>query len=328
MNRLLNKRKEKNSIAHLIRHRKWNKALTRIRTRRGRKEVSEILGIQGSSGGSSGAGDSDNDSDTSLLTLCLLQKPPVELVNAILEIDPCLSIKADKNGMTPLHIACGCGSYSEVIQCLLQYTKGVGATMKDKWHRTPLHHLLEYICYPEYKGRLQESYGVEPSTSEELSQQLESQQSQQPAVRKDSMTTSMTQDELQDLTNALYDIIYWAPEVIYALDVDGNYPIDLVHDCRAAQTGGLTPKHERATIACTILREESIRIYRCAKAKVELNRQRLFPCKIGSQEDDSIPTMEGSSVTSASVSTGMSKMEVCSVSIDRMNLSACSGMNE
>lgn len=282
--------------------------------------MSEILlGIDGST--------SDGDSDTSLLTLCLLQKPPVEMVQAILEIDPYQSFKADKNGMTPLHIACGCGAYSDVIQCLLQYTKGAGATVKDKWHRTPLHHLLEYICYPEYKGRLQETYGVKTySTScEELSskQELDLQLQKQslPVRRPESQNASMAQDDLQDLTNAIYDIIHWAPEVIYSHDVDGNYPIDLVHDCRAAHTGEFTPKHERATIACTILREESIRIYRCAKAKDELNRQ-TWLCKT-TKGDASIPTTEGSSVTSASVSTGLSKMEVCSVSIDRMDLSDC-----
>jgi hypothetical protein len=322
MIRLINKITEKKStIAHLIRHRKWTKALTHIRTHRGRKEVSEILlGINGST--------SDGDSDTSLLTLCLLQKPPVEMIQAILEIDPLQSYKADKNGMTPLHIACGCGACSDVIQCLLQYTKGAGATVKDKWHRTPLHHLLEYICYPEYKIGLQETYGVKTSSMscEELSskQELDSQLQKQslPVKRPETQKLSMVQDDLQDLTNAIYDIIHWAPEVIYSHDVDGNYPIDVVHDCRAAHSGVVTPKYERATIACSILREESIRTYRIAKAKEEQIRQTLL-WKTRTKGDASIPTMEASSVTSASVSTGLSKMEVCSLSIDRMDLSDC-----
>ena len=90
---------------------------------------------------------------TRLLNLCILNKCPMSTLKAFLEVDPALSYQKDANGMTPLHILCSTrGTETELVKYMLEHDDARAAKMQDDSGRTPLHHLMFYICYPKRKA--------------------------------------------------------------------------------------------------------------------------------------------------------------------------------
>ena len=297
----------KNPVESCIRNKKWNKALQLINSRRGIIELTDVKAIEGQGEVGTKENGGSRIGGANLLTYALLQTPPFDIVSALLFVNPYLSMTVDSYGMTPLHIACGCGSSCEIIELLLRYDKGVAATMVDKWRRTPLHHLTEYLCYPEYRSQVQEAYGIITDSADELSSKRDSLMAITTTIDPPNSNLSLTQYEFQDITNSIYDLLLCAPQAMFMQDLDGNVPIDVAHDCRAThQVIDYGPKVERATIICTIMREETVKFYKMERQMAEARTNQFTSCfSNGSLE--SVPTMEGSSVTSGSISIGLSR---------------------
>lgn len=91
-----------------------------------------------------------------LLNLCILNKCPMDTLKAFLQVDPTLSYQVDANGMTPLHILCATRGYEiDLVKFMLEHDDAKAAKMQDDSGRTPLHHLMFYICYPKRKDLTQ-----------------------------------------------------------------------------------------------------------------------------------------------------------------------------
>ena len=287
----------KNRLESCIRNKKWNKALQLINSsRRGKIELMDVKVIIK---GQDEVGMPENGSHVrgaTLLTYALLQTPPLEILSALLFVNPCLSMTVDSHGMTPLHIACGCGLSCEIIALLLRHDKGVAATMVDKWHQTPLHHLTEYLCYPEYRSQLQETYGIITDSADELSLNTDSLMTTTTTTVTDPpsfVNLSLTQYEFQDITNSIYDLLLYAPQAVFMQDADGNVPIDVAHDCRAThQVIDHGPKVERATIICTIMREETVKFYKMERQKAEARTMQFTSCYSSSGSHEIVPNVQ------------------------------------
>ena len=147
------------AITSLIKKKKWNKALQllkkskqQVSKSRQRDDTNILLG--------------PNDEchlGVSLLTLAILHDAPLEIIQAILHQDPLATVTTGQFGMTPLHIACACGSSFEVIYALTKHGRENGlpnsATLIDKCRRTPLHHLMHHLCFPKEMDRGRAIFG-------------------------------------------------------------------------------------------------------------------------------------------------------------------------
>ena len=333
------------TIGSLIKEKEWLKAL-QVLQRHHAKRISKNTQCGG----------------VSLLIFAILHDAPVNFINAILDQEIYAMIsktEAEKlAGMSPLHIACACGSSFEVIYALTKHGRENGlpnsATLIDKCRRTPLHHLMHHLCFPKEMDRGRAIFGrgiygmgastgknysdssftsfdtATSNTSKKLSFPFKKRIKKLPVCRSSTPPSptcslmSMNQVVLHDCVETLQYLVQVGPKAIFCRDIDGHCPIDTLHECKAShERNSRTLSWERADIGCVIFRSEMIKYYHLEKAKAERPRA-ADGVKKQTSIDGTNSTTDGSSVKSGSILSGLSKSEVDSLSLGQMNLSVCS----
>lgn len=301
----------------------WSSAIRCLKTRKGRQQ----------------AGTSDENGMSSL-TISLINKPPAHLVRALLEVDPTLSCRIDRNGMTALHIACLFGACSEVIQLLINHDDGRTASMLDFARKVPLHYSAEYICHPvdNFQSLLMDMYSGNsnssmknnskasislakcPSKKSSASLSTKSKQKRRMSNGSSGATVvSMGQDHFKDQVHAIQYLLSTAPNSVHCADIHGNTPLDILHDCKAEYERG--PKWERADIVLELFREISIALYKHQK---ELWEQEGTATVDDARSDKS----SSNTVDAFSVQSSLSALEIGQLSITQMDLSVYSKEKE
>ena len=322
------------SITSLIKKKKWNKALQLLKSKLGRQQVSKSRQRDTKTVG-------PNDGchfGVSLLTLAILHNAPLDIIQAILRQDPLATVTTGQFDMTPLHIACACGSSFEVIYALTQHGRENGllnsATLIDKCRRTPLHHLMHHLCFPKEMDGGRAIFGSGLISSGNSAASSSAAPSSFGSIPN---RMSMSQDEFDACLKTLRYLVQVGPKAIFFRDINGHCPIDILHECKvldhtgstrtpADHTGSIrSPCWERADIGCVILRSEIVKYYRSQKAKAEMPSSKFADgVKKQASIDGTNSTTDGSSIKSGSILSGLSKLEVDSLSLGQMNLSVCS----
>ena len=187
-------------IARLIIRRRWSKACKLLKTRRGKEQAQEFP--------HQGFG-------YTLLSLALIEGPPVKLIKRLLAADPLASQRPDESfdGRLPLHMACCFGASNDVIKLLLNHDEQRrSARIVDSQQNTPLHLIGYYMCNP-IPGRSGVSVvgGGECSTT---------------------MGTCgiFSMIDLQDLQRSIEDLAWAAPHLIQARNDRNKTFIDILED--------------------------------------------------------------------------------------------------
>jgi hypothetical protein len=314
------------TIGSLIEEKEWLKAL-QVLQRHHAKRISK---------------NTQQCGGVSLLIFAILHDAPVNFINAILDQEIYAMIsktEAEKlAGMSPLHIACACGSSFEVIYALTQHGRENGllnsATLIDKCRRTPLHHLMHHLCFPKEMDGGRAIFGSGLISSGNSAASSSAAPSSFGSIPN---RMSMSQDEFDACLKTLRYLVQVGPKAIFFRDINGHCPIDILHECKvldhtgstrtpADHTGSIrSPCWERADIGCVILRSEIVKYYRSQKAKAEMPSSKFADgVKKQASIDGTNSTTDGSSVKSGSILSGLSKLEVDSLSLGQMNLSVCS----
>jgi hypothetical protein len=297
----------KTKLIRLLLKQKWGKAHRFLKTRVGIQQARQTDGY-----------------GVCALSIALVNTPPVDVVKSLLEIEPTFSLKVDRCGMIPLHMACRCGASYAVIKTLLEHDKGASAHVVDLQKKSPLHYSANYICDPLELERSVCSNKISSvgsgSTWLERTHRASScknsgKHSGKLSAISDSTVMSMAPDEFQDQLQAIQELISIAPEILMCADIYGDTPIDILQDCKADHPKG--PKWERADIVCEVLRAVSLQVYREQKSKYE-------ECgnASGDQSGGSAPDAVGSSISSSEKSSNFSLLEIDSASCSQMDLSA------
>ena len=241
-----------------------------------------------------------------LLNLCILNDCPLEIVQMLISIDGSLSWQQDRNGMTPLAVCCASrGSDKDIIQYLVRHDMGKSAAIQDHNGKTALHHLMNYICYPNptnlsewqnqgYTCTFDNKYMSMESNGRSLEVDSESGASQK---------LSMTQAEFSNFAVCMNFICKMAAKSMFLRDRYGNTPIDILHECKARceEDQFQSPKWERADIANIMLRQKLIAYNRAHRKHCEAMGQ-LNGLNI--KDNISIPSLERSSVNTGSIQSG------------------------
>lgn len=269
-------------LEKLIESKKWDKVLHLISKSKGkkRKDLQSVL--------------QSTPSAVSILSLAIVHDAPFSIIEVILELNPNLASNTDLHGMTPLHITCACrGSSLEIIQLLLQIDNGASANIVDKSKRTPLHHLITYICYP----RPEELEKVMNDEGFSISSRSFSEPQESGNEGKHSIV-SMNQNEFSNASFAMADLFQAAPLAMYVRDSLGNTPIDILHECKVREPKSRrpTPKWERADITTKMLREEIIDFYREIKKNYE--KEGFVTAKGKSNQSDNVKPQDASTSSS------------------------------
>jgi len=296
----------KNKLDRLLMKKKWNKALRFLKTKPGTQHVLSSV----------------DEAGISSLVIALMNKPPVDIVKLILQINPALSCGIDRLRMTPLHIACRCGASSDVIKVLLERDNGSTASIVDVLDKTPLHYSIEFLCEPIDEVVLElEEGAVQPRFSGVKRQGVRFIMSRSRGSDA-SFLMSMAQDELQDQLDTIQMLVIASPEIVWFRDVVGNTPIDILHVCKGQEKDG-GPKWERADIASSILRESSVALYKQQKEAAEIlshtRADELRSRGNGLEDQKNFGSLDSSSAGD------MSMLEVDNMSYNNMDISLCSG---
>jgi ankyrin repeat protein len=307
----------KTKLIRLLLKQKWGKARRFLKTKVGLQQARQTDGY-----------------GVCALSIALVNTPPVDVVKILLEIEPTFSLKVDRCGMIPLHMACRCGASYAVIKTLLEHDKGASAQVVDLQKKSPLHYSAKYVCDPlelersvcskrdtsagsesTWLGKTHRASSAKNSAKVSL-KNSGLKNSGKLSVISDCTVMSMPPDEFQDQLQAIQEIISIAPEIVMCADIHGDTPIDILQDCKADHPKG--PKWERADIVCEVLRAVSLQVYRELKTKYEQN---------GSASGDlsdsgGVPNAVGSSHSSSS--SKISLVEFDSMSCSQMDLSAFS----
>lgn len=275
----------------------------------------------------------------SSLTIALINKPPVQIIKALLEVEPNLSSRIDRNGMTSLHIACLFGSSSEVIQLLIEHDDGRTASALDFSRKVPLHYSAEYICHPvdNFQSLVLDMYASTTTASSKKNSNsrvsiptpirqsrssVGSLSTKSVRIKRQGSTgssgtvISMGQDHFKDQVNVIQQLLSVAPNTVHCADIHGNTPLDILHDCKAEYAHG--PKWERADIVSELFREISIALYRHQK---EIWEREGNACMDDVLSDKSCTyTVDGSSAGLSS----LSALEIGQLSLTHMDLSVYS----
>lgn len=269
-------------IQKLIESKKWDKVLLLITKSKGKKRKGLQSVLQ------------STQSAVSILSLAIVHDAPIEIIEVILELNPEIASHTDSHGMTPLHITCACrGSSLEIIQLLLQIDNGASANIMDKSKRTPLHHLMTYICYPRPEElemlMNDEFYSI---SSRSFSEAHTSEHDDKNSV------VSMNQTEFSNASFAMADLFQAAPSTMYIRDCHGNTPIDILHECKSREPKSRrpTPKWERADITTKMFREEMIAFYREKKKSYE--KQGFLTAKDKLNQVDNVKSQDASTSSS------------------------------
>lgn len=352
------------ALERLIMRRKWCKTSSFLINAYAKKEVKRKRRQRAADGRRrSGKIDITTSSEKNILSLALWQKAPIEIIEAILQIEAQLSLIANPHGMLPIHIACACGLEYGIVRLLLKHDHGKTAYKVDFQRKTPIHHLAHYVCHPQDvgKGLAFGEYVFEQhlsstskmdggdtrsrSRSSKTSTDIGSGRvsksfwkrkikkefaiTKEPANTKEQdaeeFTMSITQDQFADQLKNFQQLAYVGPLALFCRDETKRTPTDILHDCKADFEPDNKPaRWERADISCLVIREELTRYYIRKKKKEEELGQKRFGII---QKPSDCPTVECSTV-SGSVSLGLSNLEVESISLGQMDLSVTSLKNK
>ena len=299
----------KTKLIRLLLKQKWGKARRFLKQRSGIQQARQTDGY-----------------GVCALSIALANRPPVDLVKTLLEIEPSLSLKVDRCGMIPLHMACRCGASFAVIKTLLEHDKGASAQIIDFQKKSPLHYSAKYVCEPLELERSVCSNRTSlesASTWNRTHPSAGGRTSGRTSALSDSTVMSMAPEEFQDQLQAIQELVSVAPEVVLCADVFDDTPIDILQDCKADHPKG--PKWERADIVCEVLRAVSLQVYKVQKSTCERRGNATGDQSCGSSVPNVVGSSNGSSGNSVS---SFSQWEIDSQSFNQMDLSACSPSDE
>jgi ankyrin repeat protein len=226
--------------------------------------------------------------------------------------------------MTALHIACASRATDpDLIGALIRHDLGGMAIAQDYEGKTPLHHLLFYVCYPKRKeslhwGRYGYCHGDSYSIANESRNSVK--------AEFEGSSLSISQEEFNAIVTCINLLCKYGVNSLFVRDNADNTPIDVLHECKASLAEGVKkgPKWERADIINIIVRQRLIKFYRQQRRIAESNslykpEQDALP---GSWSSSGLPDLQSSSVmdsdafsSGAGTFTGLSKMEVTDISI-------------
>ena len=219
---------DRSQIARLIIRQRWSKACKLLKTRRGKEQAQEFP--------HQGFG-------YNLLSLALIEGPPVKLIKRLLAADPLASQRPDESfyGLLPLHVACCFGASNDVIKLLLNHDEQRrSASIVDSNKNTPLHLIGYYMCNKSCGGS--EDRG-ECSTT----------------MGTCGILSTMN---LQDLQRSIEDLALATPHLIHARNDQNKTFIDILEDF----------KNENASLSLDVFHfVTSLRFF--------LLRVELFPSK-------------------------------------------------
>jgi ankyrin repeat protein len=86
-----------------------------------------------------------DDSNLTCLAMALGYQAPVEIIQAIIDVDRSLLSERDMFGATSIHVACLNGTRCELINTLIRNEPSL-TRERDYDQRAPLHHAVEYAC--------------------------------------------------------------------------------------------------------------------------------------------------------------------------------------
>lgn len=304
----------------------------------------------------------DSYKGVTILSMACSLNPPVDVIKALLSIEPLHSLQVDSYGMLPLHIACMNGASSDAIEVLLNHDEGACVQAIDMFKRTPLHYAAQYVCEPGgivHGESLSSTLSETPQQQQQQEQQLNSCTSIANRIysnvghgtattmrekrnipgsallpfaqagaksRKSSSHASqltMTQEGFQDQIRVIQLLSEAGPEIVMHADRDGRTPIDILQDCKAVAKEG--SKWERADIVCEFLRNVAIRVYREQKIVAEIQGYR--PIEVAHAV--AFPSSQASTSTSynsyVSGASNLSKMEIDCTSYNGMDVSVTGG---
>ena len=240
-----------------------------------------------------------------LLNLCILNDCPLEIVQMLISIDGSLSWQQDRNGMTPLAVCCASrGSDKDIIQYLVRHDMGKSAAIQDHNGKTALHHLTNYICYPNPTNlSTWQTQGYTCSFDNKYMSMQSNGSLEVYSGTDASQKLSMTQAEFSNFAVCMNIICKMAAKSMFLRDRYGNTPIDILHECKARceEDQFQSPKWERADIANIMFRQKLIAYNRAHRKHCEAMVQ-LGGLNI--KDNSSIPSLERSSVHTGSIQSG------------------------
>ncbi len=297
----------RSKLVKAILMRKWNKVRAILSTSAGREDACEVF-----------------DSGITVLSIASSCDPPPDVVKTLLGIEPLNSLKVDKFGMLPIHIACMTGASARTVKLILDHDDGACAQAIDAMHRAPLHYAIDFMCepgtnicgVPAVTDSMDTTISMQSMNISEDDREPSTQASRRSA---DSLTLTMSQDKFMDQMQVVRYLVDASPEIVLFADSRGNTPIDILQDCKA-ENDQKCPKWERADICCEMLRKVAISEYKEQKLVSEM---RGYNCKRFSTSL-SVPSMTSSSGGSTDISgmSNISKMEIDGTSYNKMDLSA------
>lgn len=258
----------KTKLVRLMLKQKWGKAYQFLKTKHGIEQATRTDSV-----------------GLSALTIALTNRPPISIVEKLLEIKSSLSLEVDNCGMLPLHMACKCGASAEVILRLLEHDNGATAATIDTDRRTPLHYSAKYLCDPfdlqqssissnpmsVASGSIIKNNTRQSRASKFSSGRLSAVRNPINGSVQTDGDMSMTMDEFQEQFQVIQLLLSVAPHAVLFVDLNEETPIDVLQDCKSDHNQG--PKWERADIVCEVMREVAIRIYVERKQIWESNRE-------------------------------------------------------
>lgn len=209
--------KEKMEIFLMVRSRNWNRVRKALRSGRGKILCSY-----------------KDDTNLNILGMTLGLRPPTEIVELILSINPNLVHEPDDHGALPLHLGCLNGISMEVFQLVTAGSGSKAARAQDIDNRTALHHAVEYICL--------------------LSKCDDSNNS--------SLISIMYEESIEVIENLLSMV----PEAVHCVTVTGDCPLDIPHIFKV-KWGCI--ENPRLDEVYRLLKATSIELYHISKKRWE-----------------------------------------------------------
>jgi hypothetical protein len=174
------------------------------------------------------------------LALALGCEAPIDIIKAMVEIDPSLPGRCDKYGASAIHIGCLNGSSIDSLSYLLSQNREL-ARQVDADNRCALHHVVEFACCNISGKRYDICDGV--------------------GTRKKHDDFSL---------ELLRKVFETAPEMIHALDDFGGTPIDLIQLVKIGIESTDSEEYKRHDRLYQLLKELSVTEYRAKKQLWEM----------------------------------------------------------
>ena len=265
----------KANLSRLISNKKWRQVRSFLKTRNAKSQVVN----------------STDELGHTILSAALFHDAPIDIITALLYIDPLLSLEADANGLVPIHIACYRGVDSQIIQLLLQHDHGASARALDRSGNSPLHLIIENICDPKKCLEMAEEEFRRMENSTDMDDSSDSPKS----LDSSCSALSMSQDAFGDCIRTVQNLCALAPEMVRHANKADCSAIDLVQEVKAAVPSG--SRWERADIVYQLLRKYNVQLYMDEK---KLSEMTTYKSK---RSTGSVPSLVASSYGS-SISSG------------------------